>query len=173
MKIVTAAQMQSLDRRTITEAGIPGTTLMRAAGARIAEHAERIYGSFKGKRVTILCGKGNNGGDGFVVGRLLRKQQVDVTIFLLAGVKDLSGDARGMYRRFVGSARSSSVIANPSGDRLRSRLRSSDLVVDALLGTGLASPVSGPYAAAIDVLNEINSDHWFPIVAVDLPSGIH
>ena len=172
MKIVTAAQMQSLDRRTITEAGIPGTTLMSAAGARIAENAERLYGPFKGKRVTILCGKGNNGGDGFVVGRLLRKQQADVSIFLMAGIKDLSGDARIMYRRFVGSARSSSVIANPSADRLRARLRSSDLVIDALLGTGLASPVSGVYAAAIDVLNEINADHLFPIVAVDLPSGI-
>src|ERR1044072_4601855 len=104
MKIVTAAQMQSLDRRTITEAGIPGTTLMSAAGARIAENAERLYGPFKGKRVTILCGKGNNGGDGFVVGRLLRKPQADVSIFPMAGIKGLSGDARILYRRFVGSA---------------------------------------------------------------------
>ena len=173
MKIVTAAQMQSLDRRTITEAGIPGTTLMSAAGAEIAQYAERSYGPFKGKRVTILCGKGNNGGDGFVVGRLLRRQQADVTIFLVAGFKELSGDARVMYRRFIGSARSSSVIANPSDDRLRSRLQSTDLVVDAMLGTGLSSPVSGAYAAAIGTLNEISSDHGFPVVAVDLPTGIH
>jgi ADP-dependent NAD(P)H-hydrate dehydratase / NAD(P)H-hydrate epimerase len=173
MKIVTAAQMQNLDRRTIMEAGIPGTTLMGVAGARVVESAELTYGSFKNKRVTILCGKGNNGGDGFVIGRLLRKQHADIVIFLIAGIKDLSGDARGMYRRFVGSARSSSVIANPSNDRLRARLRSSDLVVDALLGTGLASPVSGAYAAAIDALNEMSSDHVFPVVAVDLPSGIH
>jgi len=173
MKIVTAAQMQSLDRRTISEAGIPGTTLMSAAGAGIVGVAERTYGAFKGKRVTILCGKGNNGGDGFVVGRLLRRQQADVTVFLIPSAKELTGDARVMYRRFIGSARSSSVIASPAHERLCSRLQSSDLVVDALLGTGLSTPVSGAYAAAIDALNEMSADRGFPVVAVDLPSGIH
>jgi len=173
MKIVTAAQMQSLDRRTISEAGIPGTTLMSAAGAGIVGVAERTYGAFKGKRVTILCGKGNNGGDGFVVGRLLRRQQADVSVFLIPSAKELTGDARVMYRRFIGSARSSSVIASPPHERLCSRLQSSDLVVDALLGTGLSTPVSGAYAAAIDALNEMSADRGFPVVAVDLPSGIH
>jgi ADP-dependent NAD(P)H-hydrate dehydratase / NAD(P)H-hydrate epimerase len=173
MKIVTAAQMQSLDRRTITQAGIPGTTLMSAAGEGIVDAVARTYGAFKGKRVTILCGKGNNGGDGFVVGRLLRRHQADVRVFLIAGLKDLTGDARIMYRRFVGSARSTSVTVSPPDERLRSRLGCSDLVVDALLGTGLSSPVSGAYAATIHTLNEMSSDHGFPVVAVDLPSGIH
>ncbi|MDH5626312.1 MAG: bifunctional ADP-dependent NAD(P)H-hydrate dehydratase/NAD(P)H-hydrate epimerase, partial [Nitrospira sp.] len=72
-KIVTGAQMQELDRRTIGEAGIPGTVLMERAGAGLAACIEQVFGPVRGKRITILCGKGNNGGDGFVAARLLRR----------------------------------------------------------------------------------------------------
>ncbi len=169
MKLVTAAQMQTLDRRTISEAGVAGQVLMERAGTGVVTEMERVFGSPAGRRVSILCGKGNNGGDGFVVARLLRKRRARVDVLLLAKPKDLSGDARTMYRRFVSSAGASAVLPAPSPDRLRARLGRSEWIVDALLGTGLATPVKGPYRAAIEAVNEAGH----PVVAVDLPSGLH
>jgi hydroxyethylthiazole kinase-like uncharacterized protein yjeF len=158
MKIVTATQMQALDRRTITEAHITGLTLMEHAGTGVVEAMERVYGPLINKRVAILCGKGNNGGDGFVVARLLRRKRARPSVLLLARAKDLHGEAARMYRRFVTASGSASVQANPNTDCIRSQLQSTDLVVDALLGTGLSSPVSGTYETAINLLNEISSE---------------
>jgi ADP-dependent NAD(P)H-hydrate dehydratase / NAD(P)H-hydrate epimerase len=173
MKIVTAAQMQALDRRTITEGRIPGCTLMEHAGTSVVAAMEHAYGPLANKRVTILCGKGNNGGDGFVVAHLLRRKRARPSVLLLAHAKDLQGDAARMYRRFVPAAGSTSVHANPTTDRIRSQLQSADLAVDAMFGTGLSSPVSGAYKTAIALLNEISAEKQCPVVAVDLPSGIH
>ena len=173
MKIVTAAQMQALDHRTITEAHIPGLTLMEHAGTGVITAMEHAYGPLAHKRVTILCGKGNNGGDGFVVARLLRRKRARPSVLLLAHAKDLQGDAARMYRRCVPSGGSAAVHVNPNTERVRSELQSADLVVDAMLGTGLSSPVSGTYKAAIDLLNDISAEKQCPVIAVDLPSGIH
>ena len=173
MKIVTAAQMQALDRRTIAEAHIPGLTLMERAGTAVVAVMERAYGPLADKRVTILCGKGNNGGDGFVVARLLRRKRARPSVLLLAPAKDVHGDARRMYRRFVDAAGPASVRVKPNADRVRSQLQCTDLDVDALFGTGLSSPVSGAYKTSIDVLNEVSAEKKCPVVAVDLPSGIH
>ncbi|MEK7272812.1 MAG: NAD(P)H-hydrate epimerase, partial [Nitrospirota bacterium] len=104
MLIVTAAQMQALDRRTIEEAGVPGTTLMERAGAGVVASLEQQIGSLRGKTITILCGKGNNGGDGFVVARLLHKQRAKVQVFTLAPAADLSRDAARMYRQLIRTA---------------------------------------------------------------------
>jgi ADP-dependent NAD(P)H-hydrate dehydratase / NAD(P)H-hydrate epimerase len=169
MKIVTAAQMKELDRRTIAEAKVLGATLMERAGSGVVEAMGRAAGPLAGKTVTILCGKGNNGGDGFVVARLLRKQRAAVRVLLLAGPGDLSGDAKTMYRRFLSAAGAKSVSAAPSADTIRTSLAQSDLIVDALLGTGLSASVSAPYRTAIEAINEAS----VPVVAVDLPSGIH
>jgi NAD(P)H-hydrate epimerase len=169
LKIVTAAQMQELDRRTIAEAGIPGTTLMERAGAGVVTSIEARFGPPRGKFVTILCGKGNNGGDGFVVARLLRRRGATVCVLAMAPASELSRDAQAMYRQFVRAAGKSAVRFYSSGTHARSVLKRSDLVVDALLGTGLSSEVTGPYADAIDAVNESGR----PVVAVDLPSGLH
>jgi yjeF C-terminal region, hydroxyethylthiazole kinase-related/yjeF N-terminal region len=173
MKIVTATQMQALDRRTITEGHITGLTLMEHAGTGVVEAMERTYGPLVNKRVAIVCGKGNNGGDGFVVARLLRRKRARPSVLLLTRAKDLQGDAARMYRRFVAASGSASVQANPNTECVRSHLQSADLVVDALLGTGLSSPVSGTYETTIDLLNDISAEKPCPVVAVDLPSGIH
>jgi NAD(P)H-hydrate epimerase len=169
MKIVTAAQMQALDRRTITEARVPGTVLMERAGAEVVSSLERQYGPPRGRAVTVLCGKGNNGGDGFVVARLLRQRHAKVRVILLSPAKDLTSDAGAMYRRLVRVVGKSAVVPFTSDDRVRARLASSDLVIDALLGTGLSSDVTGRYRAAIELMNQSGR----PIVAVDMPSGIH
>lgn len=169
MKIVTAAQMKELDRRTISETKMSGATLMERAGSGVVEAMGRAAGSLAEKTVTVLCGKGNNGGDGFVVARLLRKQRAKVHVLLLARPSDLSGDAKAMHRRFLSVAGAKAVSASPSTDTIRAALAQSDMIVDALLGTGLSASVSAPYRAAIEAINEAS----VPVVAVDLPSGIH
>jgi len=173
MKIVTASQMQALDRRTIVEAGIPASALMENAGKGVVATMERVYGSLANKTVSVLCGKGNNGGDGFVVARLLRRKRARPRVLLFAHAKEITGDAKQMYRQFVAAAGSASVVTNPTADRLHAQLESADMVVDALLGTGLSSPVAGSYKIAIDLLNEVSETRACPVIAVDLPSGIH
>ncbi len=168
MKIVFAHQMRELDRRTIHEAGVPGKTLMERAGSGVVSAMEETFGALKGKTVTIFCGKGNNGGDGFVVARLLRQKHSAVQVCLLAHTRDLKGDAKLMYQRFVKGAGRSKVLSTPSPDHVHQLVRDSHVLVDALLGTGTSSPIAGPYHEAIQVMNASE----VPTVAVDLPSGI-
>lgn len=169
MTIVTAAQMQALDRRTITEAHIPGLTLMENAGTGVVDAMERAFGSLAGKSVAILCGKGNNGGDGFVVARRVKQKRARATVLLMARPADLSGDAKAMRGRFVRTAGSSAIHVRPTEARMEEVLQRSDIVVDALLGTGLSTPVTGLYLQAIHAINGSAR----PVVAVDLPSGIN
>lgn len=168
MKIVTGPQMQLLDRRTIAEAHIPGKVLMERAGKGAVQHLEDRFGPVRGKTVTILCGKGNNGGDGLVVARLLHKLRARVHVILLSPLSDLRADAAAMYRRFVTVGGRSSVKPFRFAGEIQSLLHSSDLIVDALLGTGLSADVSGHYAAAIDLINDAGK----PVLAIDVPSGL-
>ncbi|MCX5722847.1 MAG: NAD(P)H-hydrate dehydratase [Nitrospirae bacterium] len=169
MNIVTGAEMQLLDRRTITEAKIPSATLMERAGEGIVRQLEEQYGPMRGKTVTILCGKGNNGGDGLVVARLLHRQRAKVQVLLLTPVADLSRDAAAMYRRFAKVAGSAKILRFRPAEQVRPLLASSDILVDALLGTGLSAEVTGTYREAIELINGAGK----PVIAVDLPSGIH
>jgi NAD(P)H-hydrate epimerase len=168
MKILTGAQMQALDRRAITEAQIPSLALMERAGGGVVGAMERVFGPLDGKSVTILCGKGNNGGDGFVVARLLKRKRARPQVILITKASDLSTDAKTMYRRFVKAAGTAAVHVCLPNDRVAAILRHSNLIVDALLGTGLSAPVTGPYRSAIEAVN----DARLPVTAVDLPSGI-
>ncbi|MFM8552306.1 MAG: NAD(P)H-hydrate dehydratase [Nitrospiraceae bacterium] len=169
MKIVTAAQMQALDRRAIQEAQIPALTLMENAGTCLVASMEQLFGPLAGKTVTILCGKGNNGGDGLVAARLLTRKRVRAQVLLMAQPSSMTGDAKTMYRRFVKIAGATSVQAYRSDERCRTLIKKSQVIVDALLGTGLSAPVEGLYCSAIDTINESG----IPVVAADLPSGIH
>ena len=169
MYLVTAAQMQSLDRRTIEEAKVPGTTLMEKAGSGVVEALEKAFGSPSGKHVTVFCGKGNNGGDGFVIARLLRRKRARVHVLLFADPKELTGDAKIMHRRLIRTAGASVVTSLPDEGRTRHHSAHADFLIDALLGTGLSSPVKGRYQEAIMAMNASSA----PTIAVDLPSGIH
>ena len=167
--IVTAEQMRALDHRTITEAQVPSLVLMERAGTGVMTHLEARYGPVAGKRVVILCGKGNNGGDGFVIARLLRRKKAQVHVVLLAPVTELSRDARAMYQRFQRTAGRSSIVRPPDANALQQRLSASDIIIDAILGTGLSAPVTGLHREAIEAINAAGR----PTVAVDLPSGLH
>lgn len=169
LKIVTAAQMQKLDRQTIEVANVPGTTLMERAGAGVVKHLETLVGPLRGRTIAIACGKGNNGGDGLVAARLLRQRGAKVLVLLMTPPAELSRDAKIMHRRFTKVAGASAAKTIASLDHVPDSLMNSDAIVDALLGTGCMSPVSGRYREAIHLINQAGR----PIVAVDLPSGIH
>ena len=160
MKIVSAAEMREIDRVTSEKFGVPSLTLMENAGAAVAEHV-RVSSN---EKVIIFCGKGNNGGDGFVVARLLHEKNKSVQVVLLADPAELKGNAAVMYGKLPIPAviiRSSEELAS-SKDRL-----SADIYVDAILGTGFKPPVTGFYADAISLMNESKAQ----IISVDIPSG--
>lgn len=169
MKIVTAKEMQALDRKTVEEHGIPSLRLMENAGLRLFEEIRRLPGGIKEKTVTIVAGKGNNGGDGLVVARHLKKAGAAVTVYLLADESDLSRDAKASltaYKKIRGKFYLKSAFDSKA---LHARLAESDLVIDAIFGTGLSSPVKGP---AKDAVEAINAAGKF-VVSIDLPSGIN
>jgi len=159
MKIVTAAEMRGIDRATSERFGVPSLTLMENAGSAVAEHVLANYSA--AQRILVFCGKGNNGGDGFVAARQLHEKGKTVQVILLADPADLRGDAAVMFGKLPVAA-----IIVKSRDRVRGSL-TGDLYLDAILGTGFKPPVSGLYADAIAVLNASQA----PMVAVDIPSG--
>lgn len=169
MNVVTGTQMQALDRRTIEEGRVPSLVLMERAGAGVVQFLQERFGPLRGKTVTVVCGKGNNGGDGFVVARLLRRQHARVSVLLLTPPADLSRDAATMYRRWIRTGGSLTSKRFLSSDQAGPILSTSDLIVDALLGTGLSTEVTGIYRDAILLINRSGK----PVVAVDIPSGIH
>jgi NAD(P)H-hydrate epimerase len=185
MKIVSAAEMREIDRVTSAKFGVPSLTLMENAGTAVAEcvlmvlkesagtpapktraRASRTNASGATSRILIICGKGNNGGDGFVAARLLLERKLPVEILLLADPSELKGDAAVMYGKLPKPAiivRSSEELKS---DRVQELFRA-DIFVDAILGTGFKPPVKGLYADAITSLNAANGK----VIAVDIPSG--
>ncbi len=166
MKIVTAKQMKRIDRRAIREFGIPGVALMENAASGVMNEMERFFDGLAGTRVAVLCGKGNNGGDGLALARRLRSRGVPVRVALLSPAAAVSGEAKvnlsALQRTDV------ELIPNASARSLDELISWSDIVVDALLGVGLSSPLKGSYAAAVEKMNSSGR----PIVSIDIPTGI-
>jgi len=165
--LVTAAEMRALDRWTI-EHGTPGHVLMERAGAGAAAALRRRLGRPRGP-VVVVCGRGNNGGDGFVIARHLRRAGVTAEVWLAAAPDAVQGDAARMlasWRRGTGGIHALTLPAHV--DALARRLPRASMVVDALLGTGLNAPVSGHLASVIDAINVAGR----PTFAVDVPSGL-
>jgi ADP-dependent NAD(P)H-hydrate dehydratase / NAD(P)H-hydrate epimerase len=164
MRIVSAEEMRAIDRATSERFGVPSLTLMENAGAAVADFVLTHHAS--AGRIVVFCGKGNNGGDGFVAARRLHERGKKVQVILLADPGDLRGDAAAMFGKLPSSA-----IAVHSSEELKSeRVRPSlqaDLYLDAVLGTGFKPPVSGLYAEAIAIMNASQ----VPVIAVDIPSG--
>src|ERR1044071_9697762 len=169
MIVVTAAQMREMDRLTIEKYGVPSLTLMEYAGPGIAPAILERFSRHAKKGVLVVAGKGNNGGDGFVVARLLKKKRIPCEVALLARLEELSPDATHNFNSFVKLKGKVSEIGADDLGVLGERARKSGLVVDAILGTGVKSEVRGLYADAIHSINACGS----PVVAVDIPSGVH
>lgn len=169
MWVVTAEQMQALDRRTIQEARIPGTTLMERAGQGVVTHLISAWGPPKDHTITVVCGKGNNGGDGLVVARLLHKKGAKVHTILLSSPKELSQDAGTMYRRLTRLVPRSRLHIQPTLESFQALLEGGQVTVDAILGTGLTSTVREPYLSAIELINRSPGK----VAAIDIPSGLN
>ena len=164
MKIVTAAEMRAIDRATSERFGVPSINLMENAGSAVAEHVLAHYRD--AHKIVVFCGKGNNGGDGFVAARRLQQEGKTVQVILLADRVDLRGDAAVMFDRLPLLATAVHSQEDLNSDHVRLSLPA-DLYLDAILGTGFKPPVSGLYADAIALLNA----RQVPVVAVDIPSG--
>ncbi len=173
MKVATARQMAELDRVTIEQYGIPSLVLMENAGRSCTERILRILQEKVGvpeeASVAIVCGRGNNGGDGMVIARHLHNRGVYVEVFLLSDVENLSADARRQYeivRRMDVECR---IIRDQEGvEDLRGYLEEVHLCVDAILGTGLSSPLEGIMRDVVETINLSMAT----VFAVDVPSGI-
>jgi ADP-dependent NAD(P)H-hydrate dehydratase / NAD(P)H-hydrate epimerase len=170
MKILTAAEMREVDRLTTEQYGIPSLTLMENAGHSIGEFIRGRFANIGRRSIVVLCGKGNNGGDGFVVARHLWQMGADPTVYLFAEPEGIHGDAAVNLKRWeeVGELH---VIHGPDEWKAaKEALRSADIVVDALLGTGIRGAVEGLFR---DVIRDINQKSpRQEIVAVDIPSGL-
>jgi NAD(P)H-hydrate epimerase len=164
---LTRDQVRSVDRRANEEFGIPSLLLMENAGRGVAEWLIPRLNS--ASRVLILCGSGNNGGDGGVIARQLDLHGVASTTLWFGEPKQFSSDARTQFEILERAGFESFVERDPgAGDRLASGLSSADWVVDALLGTGLTRPVEGRLRDVIAAIGECGK----PVLAVDLPSGL-
>jgi ADP-dependent NAD(P)H-hydrate dehydratase / NAD(P)H-hydrate epimerase len=167
MIAVTAAEMRALDRWTI-EHGTPGRVLMERAGAGAACVLRERLRAPRGP-VIVVCGRGNNGGDGFVVARHLRRTRVPVEVWLAGRPEDVRGDAAAMLARWRRARGAVHDLGTPARvEALVRRLGSAAAVVDALFGTGLNAPVTGVAAAAIEAINRCGA----PVLAVDVASGL-
>lgn len=170
--LATADEMRAYDARAIRRYGVRGTMLMENAGRSVANAVERYLEGGRGKRVLVVCGKGNNGGDGFVAARhLLLNRHMEIDVGLVGSAKQVRGDARVNLNILRKLATTESRLTLFEIESLKSlkQLRRPDLIVDALFGTGFSGAVKNPYRQVIDW---INANH-VPVIAVDVPSGLN
>src|SRR3990172_5669340 len=167
LPVATAEEMRRIDREAMEELGFSGLTLMENAGRGAAKVIGERFGPVKGKAFAILCGKGNNGGDGFVVARHLAEAGANVSVWLLAHSGEVKGDAQSMLRAY--REREGRVEEVSDVQPIERLLAHPDLiVVDALLGTGLTGPAHGLTAEAIEAIGRSGR----PVISLDLPSGL-
>ena len=169
MKVVSPEQMKKIDECAINEYGIPGILLMENAAAAVAAQARAMMGGCAGKRVTVVAGRGNNGGDAFAAARLLHSKGADVRVYLVGEKTGLSGDALFnmeilgrigiMVTEITEKTEMSSFLAD---------MYTSDLVIDGLFGTGLSRDIEGTAAEVIARINQFGR----PVLSIDIPSGI-
>jgi hydroxyethylthiazole kinase-like uncharacterized protein yjeF len=164
MKVVTSATMREIDKGTIEEYGIPGTVLMERAGLAVVSRLKELFGK---KRVVVVAGPGNNGGDGIVVAKELHNEGWDVEAFLISRPENLKGDALSQYN----SAVKLGVRMRPVEELLTRRssiFRKHSVIIDAIFGTGLSKNITGRILEVIRVIN----GSGLPIISVDIPSGV-
>jgi NAD(P)H-hydrate epimerase len=163
MKPLTRQHVRDIDRRAIEEFGVPGVVLMENAGRGAAEILLSLGATGP---VAVCCGKGNNGGDGFVIARHLDLHNVAVRVLLFAEPASLTGDAAINYRILERSHLP--ILVQPDPATVTAELAAAAWVVDALFGTGLTGPLKAPFDAVVDAINASGK----PVLAVDIPSGI-
>lgn len=170
MYLVTASEMRDMDQRTIESLGIPGRVLMESAGRGATRFLFDTVGDLSGRKIGIAAGRGNNGGDGFVIARYLAQKNIDATVYLLSTKEKVKGDAAANLDLLF--ALDVPVVEVPDEDafvKCRASLLEKDVWVDAILGTGLNSDVRGFYKKIIEFINGLKK----PVFSVDIPSGLN
>ena len=168
MIVVTSEQMREIDRLTIQKYGTPSLTLMERAGAGVVKAILDRFAEPASRGVLVVSGKGNNGGDGFVVGRLLREQGLSCDIALLANRNEISVDSAHNLEAYLTAGGKVVDIDPDCLALLKDSIAGKRLLVDAILGTGTKNEIRGIYA---DAIREMNGSK-LPIVAIDIPSGL-
>lgn len=163
-KVVSSEEMREIDRTTINDIGIPSSVLMERAGLAVIAHIKRIFGR---KRIIVLSGSGNNGGDGLVVARNLHNDGWDVHVFITSPPEDLRGDAFLQYQ-IAEHCGVKVKLADEFIEKHNSIVSRHSIIVDALLGTGLSKNISGKLADIISIINSSN----VPVISIDISSGI-
>src|SRR6478736_6779532 len=169
MRVLNTRQMRDADRRTIEEIGVPSIVLMENAGRQVVAAMESSFEGLASMRIAVLCGRGNNGGDGFVVARTLIERNLDTGVYLIGEAGEVKGDARANLDVLRNLGVDIVEIADAAAWELHGTdVLGSDVVVDALYGTGLNAPLSG---LAETVVADLNASAR-PVVSIDLPSGL-
>jgi len=183
MKLVTSLQMRECDRRTIAGENLPhatdGLVLMERAGRGIFHKIKQDFTHLGQRPILIFCGRGNNGGDGFVLGRLLNEHHLRSVVILLADTGDLTDDAKAQYEKFclggglVRSALDALELSSQVESELRLASRHRPLLVDGMLGTGSRGAPRGVIGASVELINDLRIRRCAEVVAIDLPTGIN
>jgi hydroxyethylthiazole kinase-like uncharacterized protein yjeF len=169
MRVLNTEQMREADRRTIEDIGVPSIVLMENAGRQAVAAMEAAFEDLSTSRVGVLCGRGSNGGDGFVVARTLLQRGVDTAVFLVGRVAEVRGDARTNLEVLGRIGVTVIEIADAQEWELHlTELSECDLIVDAMLGTGLRGRLSGLLETVVADVNGLG----LPVVAIDLPTGL-
>lgn len=171
MKILTATEMREVDRLTTERHGVPSLTLMENAGKSVAGFIRQQFRKLRRRAIVVLCGKGNNGGDGFVVARHLLEMGAKPAVYLLGDPGEVRGDAAANLKRWQEASRAFYIIRSAGEwQAAKSAVASADIIIDALLGTGARGPVEGLLREAIEDVNRHSSAQT--VVSVDIPSGL-
>jgi NAD(P)H-hydrate epimerase len=169
MRVLNTEQMREADRRTIEDIGIPSIVLMENAGRQAVAAMEAAFEDLGTSRVGVICGRGNNGGDGFVIARTLIQRGVETAVFLLGSVAEVRGDARTNLEILGRIGMTVIEITNAQEWELHfSELSDCELLVDAILGTGFRGPLAGFLETVVADMNALG----VPIVAIDIPTGL-
>lgn len=169
MMIVTGKQMKEIDRTAIEDYKIPGLKLMETAGHYVYEEIIKEIGQDKYKKIVVICGAGNNGGDGYVVARKLKSNFFPVKVYSTVDIKKLSGDAKINYERLIELDVPVSVLDQSNVlDTFIEDVEEAEIIVDAILGTGITREVNKNLRMIFDVINNSSNK----ILSVDIPSGV-
>jgi hydroxyethylthiazole kinase-like uncharacterized protein yjeF len=169
--VVSAEEMRWCDETTIKTYSVPGLLLMENAGRGVADIVKQEFSPLESKHILVICGKGNNGGDGFVVARMLLNSCAHITVLLVASPSELKGDAKINFKILQIFAKKSTgqITVRRYSKRLLAAFSEPDIIVDAMFGTGFTGSVRKPFADVIEWVNQQQAK----IVAVDIPSGIN
>jgi len=169
MRVLNTEQMREADRRTIQDLGLPSIVLMENAGRQTVAAMEAAFETLGSSRIAVVCGRGNNGGDGFVVARTLVQRGIETVVFLLGSVAEVTGDARTNLEVLGHIGMTVVEITNAQEWELHfTEVSECDIVVDAILGTGFRGRLTGLFETVVADINELG----VPVVAIDLPSGL-